>query len=39
MEVVDSVMFSQPIMGFEARLEKQLKRLRFSVERGHRCRK
>ena len=41
MEVVDSVVVSQLIMDFEARLEKifnQLELLRFSVERGHRCR-
>ena len=42
MEVVDSVLFSQLIMDFEARLEKifkQLELFRFFVERGHRCRK
>ena len=41
MEVVDSVIFSQLIMDFEARLEKIFKQLevfRFPVERGHRCR-
>ena len=41
MEVVDSVIFSQLIMNFEARLEKifeQLKLLRFPVELSHRRR-
>ena len=40
MEVVDSVILSQLIMNFEARFEeifKQLKILRFPVERGHHC--
>ena len=40
MEVVETVMFSELIMSFEARLEKifkQLKLLTFPVERGHRC--
>ena len=40
-EVVDSVIFSQLVMNFEARLEKLLKQpklLRFPVERRHRCR-
>ena len=35
-EVVDSLIFSQLIMNFEARLEKQLILLRFAVKRGHR---
>ena len=42
MEVVDSVIFSQLILNFEARLKKifkQLKLLRFLVKRGHRCAK
>ena len=41
MEVVDSVLFSQLIMNFEAVWKKVFKRLelfRFPVERGHRCR-
>ena len=41
MEVVDFVLFSKLIMDFEARYEKifkQLKLLRFPVERGHCCR-
>ena len=40
MEVVDSVILSQLIKNFEARLGKifkQLKLLRFPVECGHRC--
>ena len=42
MEVVDSVLFSQLIKNFEARLEnifKQFELSRFAVERGHRCRR
>ena len=38
MEVVDSVLFSQLNMDFEARLEKIFKQLeifRFLIERGH----
>ena len=40
MEVIDSVMFGQLIMNFEARLEKifkQLKFFRFPVRCWHRC--
>ena len=40
MEVVDSVLFSELMMDFEARLEKifkQLELFRFPVERWHRC--
>ena len=42
MEVVDSVLFSQLIEDFEARLEKIFKQLEFfrsPVQGGYRCRK